>query len=222
MGHFLRAISIVVTGGVALVGALYLTHGLIGHVRVNTAKEQAAADLEAALPEAQRQATADREHVRNSLADLGASTHSWQELVCELDTNDSGWMVDEYVQECNIRSVDLVPTARAAPGDCEDLYVSATLNWTPTMEYVGVWRGRSKVLASEVPWTFGCPDGLTEPPLMGTSRLLRGQRPENLSAYSGWTVIVTSTRVSRTVLGCDPWGIVFCNEPIDAPEIGAD
>jgi len=220
MRRFLRVIAIAVAVGVALLTILYLTQGLVGRGRVEEAKEQATADLAAALPSAQLQATAERDRVRASLSQLGAPTHSWQELVCELDTNDRGWIVDEYVQQCNIRIVDLVPTTGVATSDCEHLYFPDAISAANVV--VGVWRGRSTVLAAQRPWLQGCPDGLTGPPLIGASRLLQGRRPENLSSSSEWIVIETLTPVSRTVLGCDPWAILFCSSPVDSPVMSAD
>jgi hypothetical protein len=221
MRRFLRVIAMAATGFLALLGILYLTQGLVGSAHVKKAKEQAAADLTAALPSAQVEATAARERVRASLSQLGAPTNSWQELVCELETNDSGWVVNEYVQQCDIRSVDLIPTTRAAAGDCENLYFPEAIQ-AANVGFVGVWRGRSTVLAAERSWEHNCPDGLTGPPLIGTSRLLQGRRSENLSASSGWIVVVTTSSVSRTVLGCNPWAILFCSEPIDTPVMSAE
>lgn len=216
MRRFLRVIAIVFVSGVVLLSIIYVTQGLDRRARVEKAKEQAAADLTAALPSAQRQATVERDRVRASLTQFGAPANAWQELVCELETNDRGWIVDEYVQQCNIRSVDLFPTVNAAAGNCENLYFPDAATATRS-GYVGVWQGQSTVLAVEQPWGHGCPDGLTRPPLLGTSRMLHGQRPTSLSASHGWVVAVTVTPVVRTVLGCHPWKIVWCAEPIDTP-----
>ena len=218
MKRFVRVLASLVCCGAALLGILYVGQGLVGMAHVAAAKKQAAADLTAALPAGERRATAGRERVRTSLSGVGAPAYSWQELVCELDTNDVGWIVDEYVQQCDIRSVDLVPVTRAAPGGCESLYFPRTLD-AARSGTVGVRRGSSTVLASARPWAQMCPDGLTGPPLIGTSRMLDGQRPTSLSSSPAWIVVETTTPVSRTVLGCDPWTVVFCTEPVDAPVV---
>lgn len=212
----MRVIACVVLGGVALLGVLYVVRGLVGTAHVAAAKKQAAADLAAALPTSERRATVNRRQVRASLDRLGAPAYSWQELVCELDTNDVGWIVDEYVQQCDIRSVDLIPAAQAAPGDCEYLSLPEASKETRSGT-VAVWRGRSTVLDSESPGARMCPDGLTGPPLIGTSRMLEGRRPRGLSSSAAWIVVETVTPVSRTVLGCDPWTVGFCTAPVDAP-----
>lgn len=216
----MRIPAYAVLGVVALMGILYLVQGVVGSAHVSAAKTQAAEDLVAALPAGERRAVRDGEQVRAGLARLGAPEYAWQELVCELDTNDVGWIVDEYVQRCHVRSVDLFPVERAAPGICEDVYVTDTFA-ANVSGIVRVRRGRSTDLASARPWQRMCPDGLVGPPLLGTSRSLRGHRPGTLSSSPAWVVAETETPVSRTVLGCDPWTVLFCSEPVDAPVMGS-
>ena len=119
-------------GVVAILGGIYVVRGLVGSAHVAAAKNEAWGDLAAALPSGKRRATAERERSRATLDRVGAPAYSWQELVCELETNDVGWIADEYVQQCDIRSIDLVSVTEveADPGTCEYLYIPEAVEAT--------------------------------------------------------------------------------------------
>ena len=213
MIRFLRCCAVVVLVVLLAAGTAYLVHGLHGAHEVAAAKQRAATDLAAALPAGERRAADDRRRARPGIHRLGRPSYSWQELRCDLATEDAGWTVETYVQECRISSVALVPTAEATPGRCEYLGLAgdAAGSSSPPAQ---VFRGTASALAADDPLTY-CPDGVVAPPRIGVGRLLSGHRPADLGASPGWFVVVVDTDVSRSELGCDPWAIVFCTAPVD-------
>ena len=207
MKRFLLVVGTLLLAGVLLVTGLYVAHGVRGSAGLPRLKRQAAVEVTAALPAAGRGADDRQRQVRRRLHDLGRPRYAWSELTCDLSTIDAGWIVQDWVQECEIRTVDLFPVEHAGAGDCQDLLV-------PDAD---VTRGRAAVLTARRPYRHYCPDGLVRPALLGTTRLLAGRRPRSLSSSPAWVVAQTHTPVSRTVLGCDPWAVPFCEEPVDGP-----
>lgn len=218
MKRFLRWCAYLVLAFVLLVAAVYLTHGLSAQSEVNAAKRQASAELAAALPEGEVQATRDRDRAR-ALGRLGTPAYAWQELVCELDTSESGWIVEDYVQECQVRSVDLYPASGPTSGDCQyqPLPAGGDLTDLSTPVVVSAVRGPSTAFESDRPWAASCPDWVLSPAAVASSRLLHGRRPPDLSSSPAWLVVSIDTELSSTSLGCSPWGLLFCSAPVDHP-----
>ena len=170
------------------------------------------------MPRAVDRARADRLAVQSALADLGTPTYSFSELSCDLGSNDAGWIVQEYTQECVVRSVDLYPVP-SGPPRCASVLVDTTVS---PSTLVVVQRGSTSSLSMAKPYYRMCPDGLTRPSQFGSSRILSGSRPTDLSSSPAWVVAETSTPVSESVLGCSPWAVIFCGEPVDRPVLPAD
>jgi hypothetical protein len=216
--RFLRWCAYLVLSFLVLVAALYLGHGLNGRAEVRAAQQQATADLAAALPDGERQATEDRDRARN-LGSRGTPTYAWQEVVCQLNTREGGWIVQDYVQECEVRSVDLYPTTGPDSGSCEyqppPLDEAASTSGTPLI--VSIDRGPASGFESDEPWARSCPDWVLTPAHAQSSRLLTGRRPADLSTSPAWVVVSTHTPVSNTSLGCSPWDLLFCSAPVDHP-----
>jgi hypothetical protein len=215
---------VVVAGGVA-----YVVHGLSGAAAVAQAKQDAAAELAAALPASTHQATRDRDRIRTRVvAAWGRPAYSWQELVCSLDSRDAGWIVQSYTQECQVRSVDLIPVARAKGARCEWLPTPNTTTsggsgTDPAAEPppgADIRRGPSTAFDEAHPFRWECPGGILAPTMSGASRLLSGNRPADLDESPAWVVVTVSTDVSSSDLGCDPWTLLFCTEPVDRPVLG--
>jgi hypothetical protein len=218
---FLRWCALVVVAVLVMLGAVYLAHGVTGQADVNAARRQAAAELTAALPASEAQARRDRDRAR-SLSGLGTPTYGWQELVCELNTTEGGWIVQDYVQECQVRSVDLFPASGPAAGDCAYQPLPLDSAGPDTGVILSAVRGPSTAFESDRPWAASCPDWVLTPSPPGSSRLLQGRRPTDLSSSPAWVALSTSTPVSSTSLGCSPWKIVFCNAPVDGALLDPD
>lgn len=210
-------IGAIVLTPVLLVAGGYVVSGIVGTVHVAKAKRQAADDIERALPASDAEAARHQVQLRGSLSDLGSPSYSWRELHCDLSSNDAGWIVQNYEQDCRVRSVDLIPVAEASPGDCETL-PSRTASDAALRTRVS--RGPGDVLSRPDALRSYCADGLTGPPRLGVSRVIDGERPGDLTSSPGWVVAETTTPVSRTELGCSPWGVIFCESPVDEPVMG--
>lgn len=212
MRRILKVIGLLVAGLVALVATVYVVHGLSGMRQVAVAKEHAVAELDEALATARPDAVA--EHHR-AAATLGPPTYDWQEVVCELSTNDAGWIVNDYVQECSLRVVTLLESRDASTG-CKRLAVPESSGQSTI---VAIWRAPASALESEE-YESGCPSGLLTPGFRSASRLLDGTRPRDLDESPSWIVVESRTSLTDSVLGCSPWGVVFCSAPVDEPVLG--
>jgi hypothetical protein len=223
MKKFLRGCATVVLALVLLAVIAYVAHGLQGMAEVSRAKHQAADDVAAALPTSEQRADRTREEVRAAVGGRwGQPTYAWRELVCDLRSVDAGWIVQSYRQECRVRTVDLVPAARVDSEECDWLPSSAlaAVQDDPMPPTVTIMRGPSSAFDEQHPYRKGCPDGILAPPQLGTTRLLSGSRPTSLDGSPAWVVISVDTQVSSTDLGCSPWGVVFCSQPVDEPVLG--
>lgn len=215
MDRLPKILALVAVTHVALVAGCYVVSGATGTVQLAKAKRQAVTDVATALPASETRARRQQQRLRLFLAGSGRPAYSWRELDCDLTTDDAGWIVQDYVQECQVRTVDLFPEPDARPGDCQ--YVPLPVDADPSY---GSHLARGPASAMTGPGT-SCPDGLTAPPRLGVSRVLDGARPPDLGSSPGWLVAETRTPVSRTTLGCSPWGVVCCGEPVHRPLVEA-
>jgi hypothetical protein len=239
-------LAIVFAALVLLMSAAYVASGVHGTIVLAKAKKKAVSDLAAELPGGKVEAVRDRDQVRAAYrATWGPPEYAWQELVCELDTVDVGWIADHYTQRCRIRSVDLIPTT-ATSGRCSRAPLpttapapapSTTTTSTPgtnpgpgagppsgpgldTRYRAVVDIGPTDAFDDHHPYRLGCPGDILEPPDFPATRMLSGSRPPSLAASPAWIVVTIDTAVSTTDLGCDPWAVLFCTEPVDRPIIG--
>jgi hypothetical protein len=213
MRRFLRVLGLGFLGLLALLVLGYVGRGLVGTASVARAEAAARSDISASLPRALEKADRDREAVRSALSDLGTPTYSFTELSCELGSHDAGWIVQEYTQECAVRSVDLYPVA-SGPRRCASMSLDPMV---APATFVVVQRGSTSSLTMAKPFYRYCPDGITAPSRFGSSRILSGSRPSDLTSSPAWVVAETSTPVSDSVLGCSPWAVIFCGEPVADP-----
>lgn len=219
MRTFFRVVGLGFLGLLALVVLVYVVRGVVGTVAVASAKHQARSDIEEALPVSQHSAELDRDAVRAALAaaepELGEPVHSFTELSCEIASHDSGWIAQDYYQDCEVRTVDLYAVADA-PAQCDfDIVEAADV----AINGVSVHRGQATSFDRAEPWERSCPDGVVTPSRFGASRVIDGSRPSDLDDSPGWVLVETTTPVSETTLGCNPWGVVFCFEPVSGPTL---
>lgn len=199
-----------------LVVGLYVVTGVQETFDVRAAEQQAVAEIEEALPDAERRADRLQRSVRAAMG-RGAPEHSWRELSCSFSTIDAGWIVQDYEQVCELHTVDLFPVDDVpASGACDDVPEPVTVDH-PLV--VTLNHGPTGALTADNPWRSRCPSGITEPALPGSTRVLAGGRPDSLSASPAWIVAETRTPVSRTTLGCHPWKPIFCSTPVEAPAL---
>ncbi len=230
--------GLVISAVLLLIGVVYVAQGLHGVADLSRAKRRAQADLTAALPAAKEQSVRDRDEARTvTFEKWGRPSSAWQELTCNLDTVDAGWIVQKYTQSCRIQSVDLFATSTtgvagasgAAPADgvagggCDYSSLSILFPDDPLagqVPWTTVESGPASSLGAEDPLAQGCPDDVLSASVAGESRLVQGARPSSLDESPEWVVVTVSTDVSVSDLGCNPWGVLFCTSPVDDPVIG--
>ncbi len=220
-----RVLRIVGLGVLLLVGAVlsaYVVMGVVGSVTLQLrTKPQVRADVERGLEAGVNDATTGQQALRRRLEQRGAPTHSWQELRCGFSSRDAGWIVQAYLQECELRAVDLWAVEAPTSGtECRRL-INDYAGRVP--EYAGwVDRGSTDALTAE-DRHWRCPPDLTAGSHeYRTATLLSGSKPEDLSASPAWIVAETTAKVSRTEIGCSPWSVIFCSQPYDEAVLPRD
>jgi hypothetical protein len=217
MKTFLRVTGRVVLILLATLVAAYALKGLVGTAEVARTKERVRADIERGLPAGVGDATKGQKVLRQQLREYGEPTHSWRELRCDFSSRDSGWIALSYQQDCVVRAVDLyaAQNTNTTGAACDDLPAESSLG---APQYSGrvVLGPTTALTADERDWR--CPGDL----VVGTNRFhatraLSGARPRSLSSSPAWVVVETTTEVSSTDIGCNPWGVIFCSQPYDEP-----
>lgn len=204
MRTVLRWIGLSLVGLVALVVILYGLRGLWGTWKVSQAKD----DARSTVAHQQRDSSQVDLQVEKNRETLGKPLASWSQVVCELNTHDSGWMVDEYYQRCTLQAVDVYPAdemERARPLTDRDDRIE-----------VAKWSDKTKApapLPAESDTAGFGSRAATSPQWSGKGDLEDGET---------YTVVTVSGPDSEPVLGCSPWGILFCTEPVDHPVVPSE
>ncbi|PRY57497.1 hypothetical protein BCF74_1158 [Knoellia remsis] len=206
----LRWLGRLVVGAVALVLFAYLAMGAWKSVQ-NSRDADAAREWVARMAEDPAAAVERRDAVRPG---LGEPVASWTQVVCELTSQDAGWMVQNWVQRCETTAVDAY---RAAPGLAERA--------SATAERLDPTRESAVVLEVQECSGDACAD-LGPAPRTPSSRWAFGAtastepRPAGAALPDGDLVVVTATADREVMpLGCHPWKPIFCDEPRDSPAL---
>ncbi len=196
----LRWLGRALAGFLALVVLGYLARGLWGTWQVHEAK----GDARSTVAQLQRD-SGDVEKRAEEVTDaLGEPLHSWSQVTCTMRSHDSGWIVDEYYQSCARETVAVYPAAdlhRAEPLADPDQRVDVE-DWSDM-----AWAPRPLPATST---TSGFGSTAATPPQWSS----RGDLDDE-----AYTVVTVSGPEAETTLGCSPWGILFCTEPVDHPVI---
>lgn len=205
MSRFLRIAGRVLAGLLALVVLAYLGNALAAVLDAQEGKRRAVEEARDGLPEAERASAASAQRLREELG-LGTPTHAWSELSCAVETNEGGWMVLDYVNACTLTRTELFP-AQIAPGPaCAHLLALEGAGWPQTAARRGSVRACAPV-GDEGP----------RRPWHPRTRLLSGERPDDLAPTGRWTVVEAPVEVSRTIVGCHRWSVLFCDQPGGLP-----
>jgi hypothetical protein len=235
-----RAIGVVLRVIAAIVGivlVVYVGRGIYGEVKLHQRTSAIEQQLARALRAQQAAVESDRDASRKHLRDaLGEPRQSWVAVECSFSTRDAGWMPQSYLQTCDLRAYDVYPTTR-------DLAATAALLRTLAGDEIGV-PGQSPMPVEEcgvvttrgpsdagVAGTYALPatapaqeqwpcNWLRKEARIGESvRTVAGERPSGLPG--GAAVVVLHARSLGTHdLGCSPWGIIFCGNPLREPVLG--
>lgn len=189
--------------------AVYVGFGVVRTVEQRHLDDAARGDLEASLPGAERDTRLIRARALAATARRGSPSYSWTEVICSFETDDAGWIVQDYRQQCQVHSVDLVPLTTSPGERCS----SGPESYQPG--YTTMTAPPSGLSSSD--YADGCPVLLRASP--GRSVLLAGRRPSvaALGSAPGWLVVEVRVEASSTLLGCSPWDVLFCSNPLDHP-----
>ena len=214
-----RLLRIVGLGVLLLVGAVvsaYVLKGVVGSITVQLrTKPQVRSDVERGLEAGVNDATTGQQGLRQRLKNRGAPTHSWQELRCGFSSRDAGWIVQAYLQDCEVRAVDLWAVDAPSSGtECTRLIDDYAGGVQEYDSWVDI--GSTDALTA-VDRHWSCPSQLARQDSHDTASLLSGSKPEDLSTSPAWVVAETTTEVSSTEIGCNPWSVIFCGQPYDEP-----
>lgn len=148
---------------------------------------------------------------------------AWIEQVCSFDSDDSGWMVNNYRERCSLRAVSVwqVDSADAGRRLLQVVPPDYTVD-DPGCEELG-------------PVGRGATPGSTTDPVVGVSLALAGRDAESacgnwasygsktrtvegdaepLSVDSTWVVVVEDTGdLVDEDIGCAHWSVLFCDNP---------
>lgn len=191
----------VIAGLLAFVVLVYVGHGLWGMGQVQEAKGEAREDVRML----QRDTGTTDQIVKDNRAALGEPQRSWSQVVCEVGSNDSGWIVNDYTQRCSRLVVDVY--ASSVQQRAEDL------------------GDRSQGVQVQECTTTTCLQPVTESSNKGFGSRVgtepKWTKQDDVSEGSH-TVVTVKGPESNSVLGCSPWGIVFCSAPVDHPVMPED
>ncbi|WP_068260363.1 hypothetical protein [Janibacter limosus] len=201
MKTFVRWTFRIIVGFFALMLLIYVVSGLVGMAQVHGAKGDA---LESVRMLERDTGTTDQ-IVQDNRATLGEPERSWSQVVCEIGSNDGGWMVNDYTQLCSRQVVDVYPASVLSQAE-------------------GLADLSEGVRVSECT-QVRCTEPVTTQPSV-SYRTSVGTEPvwdvnEDVDGGSHTVVTVHGPR-STTVLGCSPWGVVLCSAPVDQPLMPQD
>lgn len=224
---------------VVLAVVVYLAVGLSRRGELEDHEDEARAVV--AKGDAQRaQVASARDRLRPRIHGLGAPVRSWSAVSCGLGHDDAGWIVQSYHQSCRAVAIDLYaadglsaaqaaralgaterdpgldicPAALEVPGLAAALGASGSSAPSDSSgPSVGIaWHpadppATEEYCAPPAPHDHG--DDPTDAYVDRTVDL-----PTTADAYVAVTV---SIELDDVDLGCHPWKIPFCEEPVGSP-----
>lgn len=226
MNKYLKALVVLVAVLVLLPVGAYVVHGLHGEAEVSRDERGAVAELGRQLPAAREVAAEERARITSRLY-AGATVAAWQEVRCDLDSVDAGWIVQSYEQECWLRTVDVMRAAEPRPGAADGCTSPRIVGegrpaYTSSVRtYEGPGAAFPTAIDPAAHSFEGC-DGVLAERQGETSRVISGSRPDGLAGDEVWLVLEIETPVTRSHMGCHPWKLPFCEQPVDSPVLPDD
>ncbi len=207
---------------VAVVVALYLVVNLAGlasaHSKRNALGNQITERIAEVLPTSQERIGIVAQHI-----DVPPD-HTWVAQRCDFETNDSGWMVNNYREACTLESVhtwqvDSEAQARGLLG------VMGLARDLPSGSDACVRFDVSSRLGEQDPFadsrievTFAVPGEADSHWCLPTNQSYQSRRGvvgavPDLDASQGWLVVVQSDKLIDEDIGCAHWSVIFCDNP---------
>lgn len=229
----LAGLTAIVLLAVGLPRAVELKRAQVLHTTTRSA-------YDAALPNWNRVQAEDTE-VLNAV--LGAPHYRSRSVRCVLDSDQAGWMVENYKQVCTLRAVDVYPTKRgyaelsaqlqsaasgtaagarlAAPNDPVPAHGCGLLRidrWDASPDVdVTVTRLQAGGFTASDSDDAAFADCVAPPPdwESGTVRFDETFAAADLTPNQSWVAVTHDAEFLRRNLGCR--GIVFCSAPVNQP-----
>lgn len=161
-----------------------------------------------------------------------APEHAWIVQVCDFPTTDSGWMVNSYNQECELRSavafaVATPEAAEALARQLPDELGGAVVEEIDTDGACRTIRTSGRPYSEEVQVRTlaitrrtGSEGWCGRLSTTGQHRVVSGEVGP-LDANSDWVVVLRDQPLDRTDIGCLRWSVQFCDNPFfDKPAWG--
>jgi len=230
---FLRIMRLALMALAAVVALAVTAYLVLNVSAVITAKRQRAEISNQITARISQQLPATRERGEAIAAGIGATpTHAWLAQKCGFRTNDAGWIVQNYREECLLESVHVwevasEPEARTLLGNrvqagtkpfvngaCQHYTVSDSL------------RGPDPSFESQLSFLYIAPAAEGNrwcAPVEGAYQKRRsvvGEIPA-LDDSRGWLVVIQSDQLVDEGIGCLHWSVIFCDNPFgDEPAWG--
>lgn len=235
----MRWVGRILGGLLALALVVYLAVNLISWFSAwnnkKGARERLTTQLATVVPQA-------REHQRRVAEALGTPEHTLLVQRCEITTSDSGWMVQDYRQECVLEAIDAYAApslgqarrlVSGAPPDVvgdpveEDAAEDRATGGCTTLRARGDEGGRRKPGETYLASFFLRPDpsgaafcgARFQPSPYQPEQVLGGQHVA-LDTSRPWLLVSRATQLGDDSIGCSRWSILFCSQPSGLPVFG--
>lgn len=196
----MRLVGKVLLGLLVLAVAGYALINVFGLVGARLALDDARDEATARLPEVRRELDADATELTQAAGREPDAT--WVEQVCERGHSDSGWMVNDWNESCQLRAVHAWQVDTAA--EASALAASLGVDDRTGCPYVVPWEKRGASVSTP---DLGCgPDWGS-----ADTQLVDGSRAD-LSA-GVWLSVADQRELTSPSLGCLHWSVLFCDDP---------
>jgi hypothetical protein len=213
----LRAVATALAMIVALVLGIYLVVNVVGVIAAQGTRERVSEQLTERLgeevPDVQRRAAATTVRVDPE------PVYTWVAQACRFDTDDAGWMVQNYRQVCDAEAGAAwsVTSEDAATTMVDDLLVADVPSYRSgscvTLGMTGDVFGKHETFLYVAPGgdrgeRYCVPGADGHPARRAVVREL-----PSLDPSQGWLLVLTTTPLVDEDLGCLHWTVLFCDNP---------
>lgn len=214
--RFLRFLFISFAAVLALIVSVYLVVNVAGVISAHHKRNALGAQITDRIGEE----LAGSRSRAGDVADVAGAepAHSWAAQQCGFETNDGGWIVQDYREVCSLESAHAWPVdseseafalvgSQLPPG--AEPFVSGPCH---TINVSGESYGDGVSILYMEPSTQG--DRWCEPTDRSSTprRAISDELPD-LDYTQGWLVVVDTRELVDEVIGCTHWSVLFCGNP---------
>lgn len=220
--RILRLAAIVVASLVAMVVTLYLVVNIGGVLDARAQRADLSEELTGRIAEELPASRQRADAVAGRIA--SEPRHSWVAQRCGFETNDAGWIVQDYREVCALESVHAWQVDSEAEavrllgdqaqvgeqpfesGPCVRYAVSPQLGEQDPFGDSRLELVWSRPSTTSSRWCLPAAGGYQ------ARRGVVGEVPE-LDPSQGWLVVVQTDELVDEVIGCTHWSVIFCDNP---------